>query len=571
MTVQEIKRLRETENKVEFKEAKRNFNFDGGSHSDPAERRKCILGYVVALANEGGGLLVLGVKEKKELPHEIVGTVFAERQTGALEDEIYKRLSIRVEITELFDDTKKDNNRVLVFRIPSRPIGDPLKFEGVPLMRIGDSLRVMSNAELFNILSEREPDFSATVCEGLTFEDLDTQAISVMKERYATQQKNPAFRTLPDLQVLTDLELTDNSKLNYAALLLLGSRKALRKYLPNAAVTVEYRLNHSMIPYTARQEFQEPLFTAIDRIWAYINQPASNPLLHFQNKFNIYDIKSFNEAVVREAIINACVHRSYAFTDDVFIKQYPDELIITNAGGFPAGVSEDNILTINSRPRNKRLTEVLQKTGLIERSGQGVDKMFSHCIMESKPLPDYSNTNSTQVDLRLKAKIMDGAFYLFINKIQSERKDELNVFELLTLDKIRQGISTDLHEASVEKLQREGLIKSLSSADKKYVLSDLYYEFAQQPAYIKEYRVRDLKIVAGCFEKAKEVSMKDFVDAFENLLTREQVKTLIYKLEGEKLLIKIKAQKYTRYTLNNEKINIQYNLQRQFIENLSAS
>jgi ATP-dependent DNA helicase RecG len=565
MTVQEIKRLRETEDRVEFKEAKRDFNFAGGKHADPAERRKCVLGYIVALANEGGGYLVFGVREKKELPHEIVGTAFAEGKTGELEDEIYKRLSIRVDIEELFEDGK----RVVVFHIPSRPVGSTLRFEGVPLMRIGDSLRVMSDAEIFRILSEREPDFSATICEGLTFEDLDTEAIAVMKERYAIKQENPAFRTLPDMQILSDLELTEKGKFNYAALLLLGTRKALRKYLPNAAVTVEYRLDHSMIPYTARQEFQEPLFTAIDKIWAYIDQPASNPLLHIQDKFNIYDIKSFNRTVVREAVINACVHRSYTFTDDVFIKQYPDEIIITNAGGFPPGVSKENILTVNSRPRSKRLTEVLQKTGFIERSGQGVDKMFSLCIMESKPLPDYSNTDATQVDLRLKAKIIDGSFYLFLNKVQSERKEELNVFELLTLNNIRQGISTGLHEASVEKLQREGLIKSLSSADRKYVLSDLYYEFAQQPAYIKEYRVRDLQAIAGCFEKAREVYMKDFVVAFNNQLSREQVRHLIAKLEQEKLLTVIKAQKYTRYTLNGDVINPNENISSQFIEILS--
>jgi len=55
-----------------FKEAKRNFNFDGSSHADPSERRKCVLGYVIALANEGGGLLVMGVKEKKVLPHVLL-------------------------------------------------------------------------------------------------------------------------------------------------------------------------------------------------------------------------------------------------------------------------------------------------------------------------------------------------------------------------------------------------------------------------------------------------------------------------------------------------------------------
>ena len=454
-------------------------------------------------------------------------------------------------------------NRVLIIKIPSRPVGKLVYFDDVPLMRVGESLTKMSDEEIFRILSENEPDFSATICEGLTFEDLDTEAITVMKERYAQKQKNPAFKTLPDMQILSDLELFEKGKFNYAALILLGSRKALRKYLPNAAVTIEYRLDHSMIPYTARQEFQEPLFTAIDKIWAYINQPASNPLLHIRDKFNIYDIKSFNEEVIREAIINACVHRSYSFSDDVFVKQYPDEIIITNAGGFPPGVSKENILIINSRPRSKRLTEVLQKTGFIERSGQGVDKMFYLCLMESKPLPDYSNTDTTQVDLRLKAKIIDNAFYLFVNKIQDDRTDKLNIFDLLTLDKIRQGISTDLPESSVEKLQHEGLIKSQSSADKKYVLGDLYYEIAQQPAYIKEYRVKDLQIVAGCFEKAKEVSMKDFVDAFENQLSRGQIKYLILKLEEDSLIVKEGLGRWSVYKLS-KKIDNGQNIFKQF-------
>ena len=549
MTVQELIHLRESEDKVEFKQAKTQYAYNSG--------RKSVLGYVSAIANEGGGYLVFGIKEAS--PHEVCGSQAFEGKEGKLEQDVYRDLKIRVKTETIFDNGK----RVLIIKIPSRPIGKVLYFEDVPLMRVGESLTRMSDEMYFSILQEQEPDFSAKICEGLTFEDLDSEALIVMKERYAVKQENPAFRTLPDLQVLTDLELIENGKFNYAALLLLGTRKALRKYLPNAAVTVEYRLNHSMIPYTARQEFQEPLFTAIDKIWDYINQPASNPLLHFQNKFNIYDIKSFNEAVVREAVINSCVHRSYTFPDDVFIKQYPDELIITNAGGFPAGVSKENILTINSRPRSKRLSEVLQKTGFIERSGQGVDKMFSLCIMESKPLPDYSNTDATQVDLRLKAKIIDGAFYLFINKVQNEREDELNVFELLTLDKVRRGISTDLHEASVEKLLREGLIKSQSSADKKYVLGDLYYEIAEQPAYVKEYRVRDLQIVSGCFERAKEVSMKDFVDAFNNKLSRGQIKYLILKLEEDGLIVKDGLGRWSIYKLS-EKIDNKQNILTQF-------
>ena len=106
-------------------------------------------------------------------------------------------------------------------------------------------------------------------------------------------------------------------------------------------------------------------------------------------------------------------------------------------------------------------------------------------------------------------------------------------------------------------------IKSQSSADKKYVLGDLYYEIAKQPAYIKDYRAKDLQIVAGCFEKTTEVSMKEFVNAFDNLLTREQIKTLIYKLENEGLIITSGKGRWTIYKLS-EKIDDRQSIFKQF-------
>lgn len=75
--------------------------------------------------------------------------------------------------------------------------------------------------------------------------------------------------------------------------------------------------------------------------------------------------------------------------------------------------------------------------------------------------------------------------------------------------------------------------------------------------------------MAGCFEKATEVSMKGFAGAFDNLLTREQVRHLIAKLVAEKILTVIKAQKYTRYILNDESIYPNENIYRQFVNRLS--
>ena len=165
----------------------------GGGHTTQRDRRKCFLGYVVALSNEGGGCLVLGMDNSPK--HIVVGSDFANGKIGSLEDEVYINLGIRVHIEELFDET---GLRVVLVTIPPRPLGRTLKFEGVPLMRTGDSLRNMSDDEVYKILSEQEPDFSAKVCSGLSLSDLDNKAITMLKKKYAIEQNNSAFLKIND-------------------------------------------------------------------------------------------------------------------------------------------------------------------------------------------------------------------------------------------------------------------------------------------------------------------------------------------------------------------------------------
>lgn len=478
-TIQQLQQMRESEDRVEFKAGEGgNVSYDGRGKTNPKDRRRCILGYVIALCNEGGGRLVIGMHDN--YPHRVNGTRQAQDAIGQLESDIYRDTTIRPEIYELYDE---ENRRVLVIEVPSRPIGKVFKFEDVPLMRVGEELKPMSDAMYLKILQESEPDFSEKICEGLTLEDLDEEAIRVMKQGYAQRWNKPEFVSTPTLQVLHDFALINkDGQLTNAALILLGKSEAIHKHLYCNRVTVEYRLYHSMIEYTARQEFQEPLVLMVDSVWNYINQPASNPLQHYNDGFRIGDIPAFNREVVREAILNACCHRVMYIQSDVVIKQYPDQLIITNAGGFPVGVDVDNILTVNSMPRCKLITEVLQKAGFIEKSGQGVDKMFYHCLMDGKRLPDYSLTDDWQVCLRLSGEIKYPAFMLYARELQNDRlaNNKLNVFDILALFRASQGDSqrhTD--EVTLRKLIDEGL---LISAQDGYKLSDRYYEIAKNTA-----------------------------------------------------------------------------------------
>lgn len=54
-----LRDLKESEDRVEFKAARHNYPYNGGNRIEPKSRRHCVLGYIVALANEGGGRIYL--------------------------------------------------------------------------------------------------------------------------------------------------------------------------------------------------------------------------------------------------------------------------------------------------------------------------------------------------------------------------------------------------------------------------------------------------------------------------------------------------------------------------------
>lgn len=75
------------------------------------------------------------------------------------------------------------------------------------------------------------------------------------------------------------------------------------------------------IQYDDRQEIQQPLFLAIENIWAYINQPRLNPQVHISENAYIFDIKLFNKETIREAVLNAILKACAANNDGVITRK----------------------------------------------------------------------------------------------------------------------------------------------------------------------------------------------------------------------------------------------------------
>ena len=355
---------------------------------------------------------------------------------------------------------------------------------------------------------------------------------------------------IPLKQLLKDLLLTnDDGNLKYAALLLLGKSEAINRYLPQANVVIEYRNNQSQVRYSARQEYRLPLFTAIEKIWEYIDQPACNPLLHINDLPRILDCPAFNKETIREALINAMIHRSLQMGSDIFIHLYPDMVEISNPGGFPYGVNLGNILTVNSSPRSRLMAEVIEKTGLIERSGQGVDIMFTNCIKEGKPLPDYSYSDDYQVDLRFYGEIPDDAFYLFAQDIchQQELESKLNTFDWLTLHYIWKGNADAGYKESYPKLLEMGLITEDSYFG--YVLSARYLQYKPHVKTVAQrFDLNHIQTVYYVIRRNGHASMSDFVDAFDGVLTQKQVRNLIEGLCKTPLIASHGNARATKYS-----------------------
>ncbi len=542
LTIELLKRLKESEDKVEFKRAEQgNFAYDGGSRSKPCERRRCILGYVTALCNEGGGWLVIGMDDK--WPHKVVGTKQNEGAIGELESNIYRDTLIRPTIYELYENEHLKTGRVLVIAVPERPIGKLFRFEDVPLMRVGEELKPMSDEMIFGILQEQEPDFSSETCDGLTIDDLDAEAIRILKQKYATKQKNPNFLTLSDHQVLSDLQLVKNEKVTFAALILVGKADKLNEILPQASVILEYRKSESLVSYNNRQAYHEPFYKMIDLLWHDIN--LRNDKIDISENSYIFNIPYFNEGVIREAINNAIAHRDYRRTSETVIKQYPQKMIIMNAGGFPLGVSVENLLRVQSTPRNRLLADVLAKTGIVERSGQGVDKIFKNTLSEGKEAPDYSHSDSFRVELHLSADIKDKAFARFLESEQRDlpEEDRLSVFDVIALDQIRQGHSQIVAKENIERLLNRNLIEKRGrTRGTYYILSKSYYELCGKEG---EYSQKDdwdsnqvMSVIMPHLAKFGKAKMKDFAKLLEGHLTRRQVRTIIDKFVAIQILIK---------------------------------
>ena len=439
----------------EFKEASTNFHFDK------------LMDYCVAIANEGGGKIILGVTDLR--PRHIVGTqAFAE--PGRTEAGLFERLRQRIPVEEM----QTPDGRVLIVHVPGRLSGTAWQINGRYLKRAGDAIEAISETELRTIFAETGLDFSAELCPDILLEDLSETAIVDFRGRWAKKTNDNRKLAWSIMETLTNAELLVDGKITYAALILFGTRSALGRKLAQAEIIFEYRSSESAGPASERQEFREGFFAFYDALWQKIN--LRNDRQSYQDGLFRIEIPTFDEVSVREALLNAVTHRDYRLGGSVFVRQYPRRLEVVSPGGFPAGITPENIME-QQNPRNRRLAEALSKCGFIERSGQGIDLMFENAIRQGKALPNFSGTSSHEVRLTLEGGVQSPAFVRFLERLGQERLKSFSSYDFIVLDYIHRDIILPDHlKSRLTGLLDIGAIESIGRGrGTRYILSQALY------------------------------------------------------------------------------------------------
>lgn len=393
-----------------------------------------------------------------------------------------------------------------------------------------------------------------------------------MSNKYSTIQ-NPDFSSqivvessLDDVAFMRDLGLIkadgDIYKLTIAGLLFVGKETSIYQLLPQAEVIYLHYSADNLEEYDARLDMRQPIISIIDRLTEKIQN--TNKIVNVQVGLFRLELVDFSEKVFQEALLNALSHRDYQNLSAVYVKHYPDKIVIENPGGFLEGITTQNIITHPSVPRNKLIAETLQRLKYVQRTGQGVDIIFREMLSSGKPYPQYSVYNDA-VSLTIYSSIDDIDFVKFIAQEQNKKQRmtplaELMVLRYLTdnkrinMSEVQTITQTTLDESrkTISNLVKDGLIE-LSGKD--YMLTPKVYEAIKSDVeYTKDKVIEFVKAknrILDYLEREESITSQDIRELCG--YTKQQARYVTDKMRDEGILQLVGKGHASKYILTKNK------------------
>lgn len=523
--------------------------------SDMKKQINLAVDELIAFANNKGGTLYFGVEDNGE-----VTGCDGNYDLQNIIESIYEktRPSIFVDPEEIEYNGKK----VIALTVASDGITHATT-DGRCLKRLGKNSKPFYPDEMSNRYSEiQSSDFSGRILSDSTEDDINKLEVYKLKEKLKARNPESTLADMDDIAFLRDLALvksdSGNIKLTVAGLLFVGKEQAINRLLPQAEVIYLHYSESNLEEYDARLDMKAPIISVIDRLSEKIQD--SNRIVNVQVGLFRLEIVDFPEKVFQEALLNALSHRDYQSQGAVYVKHYPDKIVIENPGAFLDGITENNIITHPSVPRNKLIAETLQHLKYVQRTGQGVDIIFREMISSGKPFPEYKSYNDA-VSLTIYSAIDDIDFVKFIANEENGLSRSFSLSELMILRYLKDNRKITMSEAesliqeardqaqnACNNLKRYGLIEL--SGNEYMLTAKIYDELKNSVDYTKDKAIQYIKAREMILEYIRD---RGFIN---NELVRElcgfsqkQARIILQRMRKENLIELSEKGRYAKYII----------------------
>ncbi len=508
---------------------------------------------VVAQANTSGGCLLIGVEDDGRItgaqPRHETATDPAKLRAAIFNNTV-PNVNTRIEVV------KHPSGPVIVIEVDSYPevcataagkclhrvIGADGKPQSVPLYPRDQRSR---RTDLGLI------DFSAQTMDSAAFENLDPLEFERLKQTVARLRGDRTLLELSNEEIAKALRLveTKGNRLvpNVAGLLLLGREDTLMELLPSHEM--HFQVIDAQGNVKVNDCFRRPLLAALQELESRFS--ARNEEREVMVGLFRVPVPDYPQEGFREAVNNAVLHRDYSRLDAVYVQWQADHLLISSPGGFPQGVTVDNILVHEPKPRNPRLADAFRRIGLIEQTGRGVDKIFMGQVRYGRPLPDYTRTDSTGVRVVLRGGKPSLEFAGFVYQQDKEgtplNLDELIILNTLFLERrvdsqtagrfIQKGTAEG--RAVLERLNERGLVEARGERKGRvyHLSSKVYAKLGGTPAYVRTRgfeAIQQEQMVISALETDGKITRKKVSELCQ--INDSQAYRLLHKMLTDKTL-----------------------------------
>lgn len=356
---------------------------------------------VSAFSNSDGGTVIVGVSDSGVVPGVDIGKNTIEELANYIKRNTDPQIFPSVEILE-----RGGKNVVKVEVEESQE--KPVFFKNHAYKRVGKTNQMISAAEIRKLAREekRRLSWDEQICEKTFLEDIDEKKIRWFVREAGKQRRLNISEDAPIEEVLVKLKLLTDRKLTNVAVLLF-SRES--KFLQSEVKCIRFSGNEPVKPYIDFQTLEGTVFDLVDGAEDFVLRNIKKSIWLVPGQLQREERYEYPSDAIREAIVNAVVHRDYESPSKVQVRVFDNRIEVWNPGLLPEGITlEDLKREHRSIPRNPLLFRQLFWVKYVEDVGGGTLDMIKWCKEWGLPEPDFKFiTGATVVVFRLPPKIGD--------------------------------------------------------------------------------------------------------------------------------------------------------------------